>query len=302
MWASLASPSAPAGSNAETGPLSSSSAGLYSPAFATLPQYSSCRDLFFSTASGPSDQAGFRVCCLSVKAIGLCTGSLVQCASEANQGWSAASWLKLWLEEAGPPPGQPPSDPASASSQPSGQGSSATPGSGSGSGIGPGPVPGTGPGGVPLAPRTLPSSQPAVLAQANNPPGTPSQINECIIVQQIYCRSPCSSCRSGHCGLCLLRADFPRTHRCRQLLPALEAWRSLVTGFGPALALSKVFLWLCHLPLAFSGSASALIAICGFALGMATLAFVHLAPARGGAVALLPPFLAGCLGACPLSK
>ena len=23
---------------------------------------------------------------------------LVQCASEANQGWSAASWLKLWLE------------------------------------------------------------------------------------------------------------------------------------------------------------------------------------------------------------
>ena len=43
----------------------------------------------------------------------------------------------------------------------------------------------------------------------------------------------------------------------QQLLPALETWRSLVSGFGPVLALSKVFLWLCHLSLAFSGSAPA---------------------------------------------
>ena len=92
----------------------------------------------------------------------------------------------------------------------------------------------------------MPSSQPAA----------PSQINECIIVQQIYCRSPCSSCRSGHCGLCLLRADFPHTHRCSS---CYQRWkrRSLVTGFGPVSALSKVFLWLCHLSLAFSGSAPA---------------------------------------------
>ena len=50
---------------------------------------------------------------------------LMHSAYEANQGWSAASWLKLWLEEAdvpGPPPGQPPSGTASASAsaQPSG--------------------------------------------------------------------------------------------------------------------------------------------------------------------------------------
>ena len=66
---------------------------------------------------------------------------LMHSAYEANQGWSAAPWLKLWLEEAdvpGPPPGQPPSGTASASAsaQPSGQGApamaSATPGSGSG--------------------------------------------------------------------------------------------------------------------------------------------------------------------------
>ena len=69
---------------------------------------------------------------------------LMHSAYEANQGWSAASWLKLWLEEAdvpGPPPGQPPSGTASASAsaEPSGQGApamaSATPGSGSGTAL-----------------------------------------------------------------------------------------------------------------------------------------------------------------------
>ena len=47
------------------------------------------------------------------------------------------------------------------------------------------------------------STRTAIVAARSNPPGTPSQINE-----------PCSMCRSGHCGLCLLRADFPHTHRC----------------------------------------------------------------------------------------
>ena len=162
---------------------------------------------------------------------------LVQCASEANQGWSAASWLKLWLEEAdipGPPPARPWLLPRLALDL---------------------ALPLVLALALPLAPRTLPSSQPAVLAQASNPPGTPNQINECInratdLLQISLQFMPVRTLRA------LLAEGGLSAHApMQQLLPALEAWRSLVTGFGPslgtvqsfslALPSSFGFLWLC---------------------------------------------------------